>query len=419
MFSDNKKSLSSAFWAFSESLAGPITLFLLASILVANIGIKNYGIFIFVTSLPLFFNFVGMGMNTAITYHIARKLPHSNLHHFRKVFSASLLIGLIGTLFFSVLILIISSMIAHKIIPDYFNLSTNFRFVPIGILILIFSQLDSILSSALKGLNQFKQSSVAELFIKFFYLIIITLVAIISKDVYFILSALAICSFASVIFRYLFLRTFIKFIIIDMMTLKKCSAELLNVGKWMTLQNIAGNLYASLDKLIVGYFLGASQLGAYNILIMFAQLIHFIPASIFMFVMPKAAMKNGNISISTFKKLSLASLLISSFISFLLVIFKPLIFSYFLLNINFISIFYIVIFSYFLLSLSTPSFFIAIAMNKSKQISFISITSAIICIPYIFFFIEKYSLFAVVSSRLIYSIMTLSYIFIVLKILRK
>ena len=176
---------------------------------------------------------------------------------------------------------------------------------------------------------------------------------------------------------------------------------------------------SSLDKLIVGIFLGNVQLGTYSILTMFAQLIHFIPASMFTFIMPKVAMQNGRMSISNFRKLNMATLLISLSISFLLVVFKAQIFTHFSLSIEYVPIFYLIVFSYFLLSLNIPSYFVAIAMNMSKRISFLSIASAVLGILFMIFFIEKYSIFAVATSRLVYSIVTLSYLYFVLRALRK
>jgi len=419
VISGNSRFLSSTFWSATESFASPAFLFLLAPILVSNIGIERYGVFIFITTLSAFFSFAGLGMNTAVTYEIAKKLTSSNLQELSIVFSAALVMTLVGTLFFSAFILFICSAIAFNLIPDYLNWNLNFRFIPIVILILILSQIDSVMSASLKGLHQFKFSSMAELFIRFFNLTLIALVAFVSKDLYLVLSALIICSVTSVIVRYLFLRHFIKFTFLDIKTLKKSGMHLFRVSKWMTLQNIAGNSYASLDKLIVGVFLGASQLGAYNILAMFAQLIHFIPASMFTFIMPKVAMQNGCVSRLNFKKLSLVSLLISFSISILLVIFKSLIFTHFFLNFEYIPIFYLIIFSYFLLSLSMPSFYIAIAMNMAKLISFISIFSAVLCISVMIYFIEKHGIFSVAAARLIYSIAALSYIFLVLRALRK
>lgn len=415
----NKKFLSGTFWSAIESFASPAFLFLLTPILISNIGIERYGVFIFITTLSAFFSFAGLGMNTAVTYEIAKRLPSSNLHELRIIFSAALVMTLVGTLFFSAFILLICLAVAFNVIPDYFNWDLNFRFIPLVILSLIFSQIDSILSASLKGLHQFELSSIAELLIRFFNLTLIALVAFFSKDVYLVLSAVIICSVTSVIVRYLFLRHFIKFKFLDIKTLKKNGMHLFKVGKWMTLQNIAGNSYASLDKLIVGVFLGASQLGVYSILIMFAQLIHFIPASMLTFVMPKVAMQNGCMSVSSFKKLSLVSLLISFSISILLVIFKTFIFSHFLLNIEYIPSFYLIIFSYFLLSLSAPSFYIAIAMNMSKRISFVSIASVVLGISFMIYFIEKYGFFSVAAARLIYSIVTLSYIYFILRALKK
>jgi O-antigen/teichoic acid export membrane protein len=358
-------------------------------------------------------------MNTAVTYEIAKKLTSANLRELRIIFSAALITSLVGTLFFSVFILLISCAVAFNVIPDYFNWKLNFRFIPLVILILIFSQIDSILSASLKGLHQFKFSSFAELFIRFFNLTLIALVAFFSKDVYLVLAALMICSVTSVIVRYLFLRHFIKFIFLDIKTLKKSAVLLFKVGKWMTLQGIAGNIYASLDKLIVGFFLGTSVLGAYSILSMFGQLIHFIPASMLQFIMPKVAAQNRCMSTSNFRKLCLASLLISFSITFLLITFKSFIFTHFLLNIEYTSIFYLIICSYFLLSLSAPSFYIAIAMNMSKVISFISTISVILGISVMLYFIEGYGIFSVVSARLIYSIVALTYFFLVFRALRK
>ena len=414
----NKNFLSNTFWSAAESFASPAVLFLLAPILVSNIGIQRYGIFIFVTSLSAFFSFAGLGMNTAVTYDIAKKLPSSDLLDIKIAFSAALVMSLVGTLIFSTFILFVSSAIAVKIIPDFFGWNLNFKFIPIVILILIFSQIDSVLSAALKGLHQFKFSSIAELFIRFFNLTLIALVAFYSKDIYLVLSSVIICSIISIVIRYLFLKNFINFVFLDIKTLKKSGMHLFKVGKWMSLQNVAGNFYASFDKLIVGVFLGASELGSYSVLTMIAQLIHFIPASMLTFIMPKIAMQNGRMSISNFKKLTLVTFLITLSVSFLLLIFKTVIFTHFSLHIKYIPLFHLIIISYFLLSLSAPSFYIAIAMNKSKTTSLISIISAILSIFIMIYFIEIYGIFAAAAARLVYSILTVSYFYLVLRALR-
>jgi O-antigen/teichoic acid export membrane protein len=53
---------------------------------------------------------------------------------------------------------------------------------------------------------------------------------------------------------------------------------------WMTA--LAGVAYTSADRIIVGRTLGAASAGQYNIYVQIAQLIHFIPSSLFAFSLP-------------------------------------------------------------------------------------------------------------------------------------
>jgi O-antigen/teichoic acid export membrane protein len=414
-----KSFLSNIFWSASEAFSNPIVMFILSPILLSNIGIENYGVFIFVITLSAFFSFSGLGMNTLVTYEIARKFSSYNFLELRKIFSVAIILSLTGVLFFSVLLLFVGYAIFLNVIPDYLNWNLNSRFIPIVILILIFSQIDSILSASLKGLHQFRLSSILELFTRFINLAIISLTALLFKDIYFILLSLVISSFISVTIKYIILRNFIKFIFIDIKTLKKIGMKLFEHSKWVALQNFAGTSYASLDKLIVGFFLGASELGVYAIFIMLAQLIHFIPASMLSFIFPKIARQDRNISMSNFKKLNFVSLLISLTISSLLIIFKPVIFHHFMINIDYTSIYYLILLCFFLLSLGIQSFYIALAMGKSRYISLVSFFAAILGIFCMIYFIKSYGIFSAIASRFIYSILTLMYMYPVLRKINK
>jgi O-antigen/teichoic acid export membrane protein len=63
-------------------------------------------------------------------------------------------------------------------------------------------------------------------------------------------------------------------------------SALFKYGGWMWLTALAGVLYTSADRIIVGRWLGPVAAGQFNIYIQLTQLVHFVPSSLFAFSLP-------------------------------------------------------------------------------------------------------------------------------------
>jgi O-antigen/teichoic acid export membrane protein len=63
-------------------------------------------------------------------------------------------------------------------------------------------------------------------------------------------------------------------------------SALFKYGGWMWLTALAGVVYSSADRIIIGRSLGPAVAGQFNIYIQLTQLIHFVPSSLFAFSLP-------------------------------------------------------------------------------------------------------------------------------------
>jgi O-antigen/teichoic acid export membrane protein len=407
---------ATALWSLLESFSSPFFSILLLPIFTHNLGMENYGLYVMVMALVSFFGFTGLGMNTSITYYLAVNYQTSNSKQIAQRLTSALLITLIGTVLFSCLFLLVLSIFETQFKEHYSQLSDKQQLIYIALGLVIITQLDGVVSSAIKGLQQFKISSKIEFVLRLLSFMVVALVAAIQKSVEAIALVVLVMAILNLLVRLAMLNKIVNFDLREIKINKQITNELFHFGKWMTFQGVSGALFGSLDKLVIGSFLGNAVLGSYNVLISIAQLIHFIPASSLTFIMPKIAVNNRSISKATLRKVSIVTAILSIIFSIVIFACKGIIFSHFHLDGNYENLFCWLIFNYFLLSLSVPVYFIAIGMHLIKAVSLQSIMGSLVGVIFLVIFISEYGLVAALVSKLIYSFLAF---FIIIPVLRK
>ena len=349
------------------------------------------------------FGFTGLGMNTSITYYLAVNHQSSDAKEIAERLGTALCITLMGTTVFSLAFLLYTPALQHL----YPQLIIPKTVVYTALMLLIFNQCDMVISAALKGLQQFKTSSKLEFLIRLIGFLAATLVTVTLKNIIIVFLSVAIIACLGALLRYHTINKIVDLHLSNIRLNKQYIREFFHFGKWMTLQNIAGALFGSLDKIIIGSLLGNKVVGIYNVLLSITQLIHFVPASTLTFVLPKVAKNSATLSIFLFKKLFIVTLIISGLIAVVVYSFKSLIFLKFSIDADYDSLFYWLIMCYFLLSLNIPSYFVALGMNLIRIVSLQCIIGSFISILSLLMLVAQYGVLGAATSKIIYSLAAL------------
>lgn len=393
-----------ALWSMLESFSNPFFTLILIPIFIYSLGLDKYGLYVMIIAFLSLFSFTSLGMSTAITYYLALNHQNSDINYISKKIGTSIAITLLGTVVSSLIILFFYSVYSPELYKIYPQLFTYQYIVLIILILLITTQFDVVMSAALKGLRVFEESSKLEFFIRLFNFLVLSIVTITLKNLLMVIFFALLLSIFNLYFRYKKLAKLVNFNF-KQITLNKTSAlELIHFGKWMTLQNISGAIFGSLDKIVLGYYNGSALVGTYNILVSVTQLSHYFLANTSSFISPKIAASKASM-IELRKKYSQSltiSACITIFIVLILAAVYPLMASYFGLN-SVRNEYFILLISYGVLAMCIPPYYFALGFGKVKLLSNINTLSAVVGVLAIFILVHKYEMLGAVISRVIYT----------------
>ena len=395
---------STALWTMLESFSSAFFSLMLIPILTHNLGLEKYGLYVMVTAFVSFFSFAGLGMNTSITYYLAVNHQAANTKNIAERLGSALSLTLIGTVTFSCACLLVLSLYVSQLQALYPQLSSHQNLVYAALILIVITQLDLVISAALKGLQQFKTSSKIEFTIRLLGFLIIAMVAITQKNVTAIIIATIITAFFSLIIRYKTLSKVIALHLSDIKLTRHYVSELFHFGKWMTLQNISGAIFGSLDKIVLGIFFGTKIVGVYNILVSITQLSHYLLASASSFILPKVSASKVDIKVmqKNYYKSLIVCALVTLSVRCILALMFPLIKSYFHLdNIN--SEYFILLVCYGILAMCVPPYNFSLGLGSVKILSNINTISAFVGMAAILMFINMYGMLGAVLARVAYT----------------
>jgi O-antigen/teichoic acid export membrane protein len=400
---------ATALWSMLESFSNPFFSLLLLPIFTHNLGLENYGLYVMVMAFVSLFGFAGLGMNTSVTYFLAANYKTSNPKQIAERLTSALLITLISTIFFSCLFLLMLHIFEIQFKEHYPQLIGKEKLIYIALGLVVVTQLDAVVSSAIKGLQQFKTSSKVEFVLRSLSFMTVALIAITQKTIESIILVSLILALFNIIVRYVLLSKTVIFRIGEIKINKQFTSEHFNFGKWMTLQNLSGAIFSSLDKILLGLLFNTTIVATYNIITSITQLSHYILASAISFIMPKVSANlkiNTRLQDSYYKVLALSAL-VTFLMLFILAILYPFVSNHFNLG-SIENEYFLLLLSYGILAMCVPPYFFALAFGKVKLLSNINTVSAIVGIIAMIYLINPLGIYGAALARLSYAIIVIT-----------
>jgi O-antigen/teichoic acid export membrane protein len=274
-------------------------------------------------------------------------------------------------------------------------------------------QIDGVFAATLKGLQQFKPQALAEVLSRLLLVILVIAAARFSRSVEVTLSVYCASFGIACIVRF---RVVKKCLNVSRLLSRPHSADmkrLLSFSGWMWLNAIATMAYGSVDRIIVGRVSGTAAMAEFNIYMQLAQLVHFIPASLFAFSYPVF----GALSVNARAHSAEVKLLFTSFfvrctgISLslsvaLLVVMRPLLsgLSAGALPLSHEFAFVLLIINFAMLSVSIIPYYAALGLGSARSVSLITSFSMLASLGITVILTPRMGLVGAVFAKLAYSI---------------
>jgi O-antigen/teichoic acid export membrane protein len=172
----------------------------------------------------------------------------------------------------------------------------------------------------------------------------------------------------------------------------------------MTLQNLSGAIFGSLDKILLGLLFNTNVVGMYSIMISVTQLGHYVFASASSFIMPKISSCSTKKTMQVFyTKALVVSAMVTFATLFILTMLYPLVHDRF--NLGNVKIeYFTLLISYGVLTMCVTPYNFALGFGKVKLLSYINSIAALIGIFTMMCLINDYGILGASIARLIYTI---------------
>jgi O-antigen/teichoic acid export membrane protein len=286
----------------------------------------------------------------------------------------------------------------------------------LAVLTIGIQQIETVLAAAIRGLERFRRQALIELLSRLALTAVVTYVAWHTRSLEMILIAQSAVYLASMLVRTVALRRLLPDKRLFDLSGRAEAGTLFRYGGWMWLTALAGVAYSSADRIMIGRSLGAAAAGQYNIYVQIAQLVHFVPSSVFAFSFPAfsrlAAQGNARrgeiaqayrtyLTAIGVTALGIAAVMMGSW---------PLLLRVFagagsasgqfgvpgLLTLNFL-----------LLACNVAPYYLLLALGHARAVSMITIVSMLAALVLMMFLIPRYGLLGAALARLAYGVGTL------------
>jgi len=240
------------FWSLLGQVIGSACSFLVAVLLANILSKESFGEYRFVLSMiPVLALFALPGINTAFVRSVAR----GNGTDLPKMVNTEIRWGFLGSL---VALLIASYYFLNGDTGFFFALVLTAVFLP-------FLEPFSIYAAYYKGKQNFKTPMIYESASRVFQTVALIVVGLITKSVPALVGAFLVGQIVARLFFYIKTLRNEKLSASRESTDENQSDDTIKYGKQLTATQIVGTVTGSIDKLVVGYFLGPEILAIYYV----------------------------------------------------------------------------------------------------------------------------------------------------------
>jgi O-antigen/teichoic acid export membrane protein len=381
----------SAIWSALDSASTPLASLLMAAGLVRTVGAAEYGIVVVALAVSNLSAAVNPAIAATTIKFISEASAKGKGADIAKIITAGLLAVTAVDLILMLTIIGFGPFLSHWIFGPQIAKTTPH--IEVTLLLAVTSvclqQLDGVFAATLKGLQLFKQQSLAEVVSRGTLVIAAISVAWISKDVRAILAAYCCVCAASILGRAAVVSAYVGGTGLFAAPGAADVANLVKFGRWMWLNAIATMAFVTVDRIIVGRVAGPAAAAEYNIYMQIAQLVHFVPASIFAFTYPVFSHLGANTqsTIETIRSLygryaRVAGYMGVALVSIVLILRNDLlsVFGRAVLQQRHDLVFSLLVMGFGVLSLSVVPYYLALGIGTPRFVSLVTSVSMVVSI---------------------------------------
>ncbi|MFT4581667.1 MAG: O-antigen/teichoic acid export membrane protein [Gammaproteobacteria bacterium] len=313
-------------WAMSEYGWYPLLLLISTPWFLSQLGTNQYGYWMLLAATTGFGSVLNTGTGAATIKAVSSELGRTqNTAGVESAVRASVAIAIVGG---GVLGLLVFSMywFFGSALLGQMDSTALLRQTGIAAAILIWiEQLDNVLSSAMKGAEQFGEAARIEMLSKTVQVILAACVVWVSQDLSTLYLALVVVATVRLFAKISVVRRI--FGEIKLRPSFSGAKNILGFAKWGWLQGVGVVLFGVADRMLVGSLLGAESLTYYSIASQLAMQIHAVAAAGLSVIFPKVSREleeNDAFSLWRVTKLTMAgNLLFSTVLAIVLLVFGP------------------------------------------------------------------------------------------------
>jgi O-antigen/teichoic acid export membrane protein len=422
---------SRAVWSGLDAASTAIASLLIAAGLVRTLGTEEYGLIVIALAISALSTAVNPAIATTTTKFVSASsgLGNSDKAIGRIITTSLVTVAMIDFILFAMAIALgkpLSSLMFGQ------RIASGKPEIPTVLLLAITSvclqQIDSVFSAALKGLERFKQQAIMEICTRGSLVVAVVISGWISHDVRTVLLTYCCVCGASAIARARMLMSVAGERRVFVWPGAQDFGNLLRFGSWMWLNAIATIAYGTVDRILVGRTSGPSAAAEFSIYLQFAQLVHFVPASLFGFTFPVFSRLGANRArnMAEIKHLYLRYLVLAGGIGLSIAI-GIAICMHSLLNTvtggafshQHDSAFFLLVFGFLILSVNVMPYYLALGIGNSRAVSLVTSASMVASIFLTSVLTPTFGLTGAAIARLVYGLGAMTLLFVAHRVLTR
>jgi O-antigen/teichoic acid export membrane protein len=408
-----------ALWSAIDAGASPATALVLAAGLVRTLGASDYGLII----MALAVSALSTSVSPAIAATTTRFVSEVSATAAMQADVSRILTGSLMTVaVMDLLLMSIAAAFAGPLSGAVFGASIASRpdIIPIMLLAvasLCVQQVDGVIAATLRGLLQFKWQAVMEVFSRLVLVIAVIAAARLSGSVKVTLMVYCASFGISCVARFNIVKRCLNVRRLLSRPHARDMKRLMSFSGWMWLNAIATMAYGSVDRIIVGRVSGTTAMAEFNVYMQLAQLVHFVPASLFAFAYPVFGALSVNVRSHAaqvkflYSRYFVRCIAISlSIAAVLMIIMRPLLrgLTAGALPLSHESAFMLLIVNFLVLSVSIIPYYATLGLGSARSVSLVSSVSMLVSLGMTVVLTPRLGLEGAVFARLAYSIGILS-----------
>lgn len=406
------KHLRNSIWSVAEGIGNPILLLAATPVFFKTLGAADFGLWSLLTTITSAGAVVSVGLSASIIKLVAEAAdrPASAIE---PILRGAMAIAVIAGGAFALITVSAMGLSATTYMSKMGTPQTVMAMSVAAAFLLWLEQLDTVLSSFLKGSEMFGLAARTEISLKSLQMLACILATVIFEQIWALYIAMALMA----IFRLLTKGWVIhaRWPDLHLTPSLKYSSKILALSKWGWLQGSGSLFFTVADRMIIGTLLGSASLGYYAIATQIAAQLHSLASNAFSVIAPRiskqvtAAGTTPQFRTGMIKLIGI-NVTLAAIGASMLIVFQNWIFTQWVgesVAKSVADFFPTLVFAYFLLALSIVPFYYLNGVGNMRFTAMVCIVGGVMALAIALFYIPSEGLRGAAYSRCTYALVAL------------